>query len=116
MHNCVIDFAAKVEGLSGSNVSGISDFKSDLVENAEWQKRYVYDGGQFLFDKQTKSWREETDDGVIFNFRETSRKNNQAVLYDESRTVWLRLDSAKKTCEYSENGSDWSLLYYLSLN
>lgn len=74
--------------------------------------KFNYDGGAFIFNSKTKSWMEKNNDGT-FVFKEVSRNKDQALLYDQNRNVWLRLDNARSVCEYSQDKTSWMTIYQI---
>ncbi len=126
-YNCVIDYALKVEGrvdnfeqeasaITGSGDAMKQEFEANQDEKKNWKTVFSYDGGKFQKKMNSKDWREKTNNGVVFHFKEIMRKDKVVVLFDEPRGVWLSLNEASLACDYSANGSDWALLYYLKKN
>lgn len=123
-HNCVIDFAAKLSLTSTETVANSMTHaknkpaapeiykQKNRILKKNFPKKFVYDTGSFTFKKKKKKWEEINSNGS-FMFKEISRKNNKAILFDKSRNVWLRLDNTKKICEYSEDKKNWVTLYYI---
>lgn len=131
-YNCVIDFAVKSDDMpetysyEGTDNNGSDSGQSrlsaaelgvqshlEMIDDKGYDIMYSYEGGLFLLNRKTNDWREQTDQGSVFYFKEESNKKGRLVLFDNMRRVWLRIDTGKAICEYSENGTDWSLLYYL---
>lgn len=122
-YNCVIDFAVKESAKPEEPTPEYPDqsvvpapageFPPSESEMIPFRSKYTYSGGKFIYNADKKRWKEQTDQGIAFYFKEVSRQNNRAVLFDESRSIWMRIDWGKNTCEYSRNGSNWTLLYYI---
>ena len=122
-YNCVIDFAAKSSMEERNPVLELPDqktipppageFPPSEGEAIPFRSKYIYNGGKFIYNAEKRNWKEQTDQGIVNYFKEVSRQNNRVVLFDQLRNVWLRIDWGKNTCEYSSNGTNWALLYYI---
>ena len=79
---------------------------------ASFPNKFNYNGGAFIFNSNNKSWTEKNNDGT-FTFKEVSRNKDQALLYDQGRNIWLRLDNARSVCEYSQDKTNWMTIYQI---